>query len=63
MSCRLFEEEDHTRKYLLHRPGYPKQLFEYIFNYYVNGSQTNKKIPLAIDIGCGSGQATIGLSL
>ncbi|CAF2112949.1 unnamed protein product [Rotaria magnacalcarata] len=63
MSCRLFEEEDHTLKYRLHRPGYPKQLFERVFNYYADDSQTNEKIPLAIDIGCGSGQASIGLSL
>ncbi|CAF1293091.1 unnamed protein product [Rotaria sp. Silwood1] len=36
MSCRLFEEEEHTRKYRLHRPNYPKQLFEHIINYYFN---------------------------
>ena len=63
MSSRLFEEEEHTRKYCQHRPGYPKQLFEEINNYYYfNGNPTNKNIPLALDVGCGSGQATIGLS-
>ncbi|CAF3003075.1 unnamed protein product [Rotaria sp. Silwood2] len=62
MSCRLFEEEEHTRKYRLHRPKYSKQLFEYIINYYFNGNQTDKKIPLALDVGCGNGQATVGLS-
>ncbi|CAF1445862.1 unnamed protein product [Rotaria sordida] len=63
MSYRLFEEEEHTRKYRLHRPNYPKQLFEHIINYYFNGNQTNEKIPLALDVECGNGQATIGLSL
>ncbi|CAF4230510.1 unnamed protein product, partial [Rotaria sordida] len=63
MSYRLFEVEEHTRKYRLHRPNYPKQLFEHIINYYFNGNQTNEKIPLALDVGCGNGQATIGLSL
>jgi len=62
MSHQLFEEHEHTSKYRLHRPGYPKQLFEYIINYYFNGNQTNEKIPLALDVGCGSGQATIELS-
>jgi tRNA G46 methylase TrmB len=62
MSHQLFEEEEYTNKYRLHRPGYPKQLFEYIINYYFNDNQTNEKIPLALDVGCGSGQATIEIS-
>lgn len=62
MSHQLFEGEEHTSKYRLHRPGYPKQLFEYIVNYYFDGQQTNEKIPLALDVGCGSGQATNELS-
>ncbi len=62
MSHRLFEEEGHTSKYRLHRPGYPKQLFEYILNYYFNGNEINQKIPLALDVGCGSGQATVQIS-
>jgi hypothetical protein len=62
MSHQLFEEHEHTSKYRLHRPSYPKQLFEYIINYYFNGNETNEKIPLALDVACGSGQATIELS-
>ncbi|CAF0902034.1 unnamed protein product [Adineta steineri] len=62
MSCQLFEEQDHTNKYRLYRPGYPRQLFEYIINYYFNGNQTDAKIPFALDVGCGSGQATVELS-
>ncbi|UJR08507.1 hypothetical protein I4U23_012773 [Adineta vaga] len=62
MSHQLFEEQDHTSKYRLHRPGYPRQLFEYIINYYFHGKQINEQIPLALDVGCGNGQATIELS-
>ncbi|CAF0822441.1 unnamed protein product [Adineta ricciae] len=62
MSYQLFEEQDYTSKYRQHRPGYPKQLFEYIINYYFNGKRTNEQIPLALDVGCGNGQATIELS-
>ncbi len=62
MSEQLFEEKEHTSKYRLHRPGYSKQLFEHIINYYFDGNQTNEKIQLALDIGCGSGQATSELS-
>ncbi|CAF1394191.1 unnamed protein product [Adineta ricciae] len=62
MSYQLFEEQDYTSKYRQHRPGYPKQLFEYIINYYFDGKRTNEQIPLALDVGCGNGQATIELS-
>jgi len=62
MSHNLYEGEDHTAKYRLHRPNYPKQLFEHIIDYYFNGKITNEKIPAALDVGCGSGQATIDLS-
>lgn len=62
MSCRLFEEEDHVRDYKLHRPGYPPELFEHILNYYLNNNPTSKNISLALDVGCGSGQAAIELS-
>ncbi len=62
MSQDLFTGEDHTAKYRLHRPNYPKQLFEYIIDYYFDNTTTNEKIPLALDVGCGSGQATTDLS-
>lgn len=63
MSHDLFDDEEHTVKYRQHRPGYPKKLYEHIINYYFNGKITDEKIPLAIDVGCGSGQATVDLSL
>jgi tRNA G46 methylase TrmB len=63
MSHNLYDGEDHTTKYRLHRPSYPKQLFEHIIDYYFNGKITNEKIPVALDVGCGNGQATIDLSL
>jgi hypothetical protein len=63
MSHNLYDGEDHTTKYCLHRPGYPKKLFEYILNYYFNNKSINEKIPFALDVGCGNGQATVDLSL
>ena len=64
MSHQLFVGEDHTAKYRLYRPKYPKTLFDHIVNYYFNGKQnTTEKIPLALDVGCGSGQATVDISL
>lgn len=63
MSQFLFDDEEQTAKYRLHRPGYPKKLYDHINQYYFNGiRRENEKIPLAIDIGCGSGQATADLS-
>ncbi|CAF3912581.1 unnamed protein product [Rotaria sp. Silwood1] len=62
MSHHLYDGEDHTAKYRLHRPGYPKELFEHIIDYYFNSKITNEKIPLALDVGCGSDQATADLS-
>jgi tRNA G46 methylase TrmB len=62
MSHQLFAGEDHTAKYRVYRPTYPKELFEQIRNYYFDGKDTNEKIPLALDVGCGSGQATVDLS-
>jgi tRNA G46 methylase TrmB len=62
MSHQLFTSEDQTAKYRLHRPSYPKELFEHILNYYFDGKITNEKIPFALDVGCGSGQATVDLS-
>ena len=62
MTSQLFSGEDHTAKYRLHRPSYPKELFEHIIKYYFNGKNKNEKIPLALDVACGSGPATVDLS-
>jgi tRNA G46 methylase TrmB len=62
MSNHLYDGEDHTAKYRLHRPGYPQELYKHINDYYFNGKIANEKIPLALDVGCGSGQATVDLS-
>lgn len=63
MSHHLFDDEEYTVKYRLHRPGYPKKLYEHLMNYYFNQKITDEKIPFALDVGCGSGQATVDLSL
>lgn len=62
MSQHQFDDEEHTAKYRLHRPGYPQKLYEHIRDYYFNGQRTDEKIPLALDVGCGNGQATVDLS-
>lgn len=62
MSTQLFEEKEHTNKYRLHRPGYSKQVFDHIIEYYFNSKTTNENIPFALDVACGNGQATITLS-
>lgn len=63
MTDKLFSGKDHTTKYRVYRPSYPKELFEYIIDYYFHDKIKDKKIPLALDVGCGSGQATVDLSL
>ncbi|CAF3926216.1 unnamed protein product, partial [Rotaria sp. Silwood1] len=62
MSHHIFDDEEHTVKYRLHRSGYPKKVFEHIIDYYFNGKITDEKIPLTLDVGCGNGQATVDLS-
>lgn len=62
MSEKLFVDEDHTQKYRLYRPSYPSELYEYITKYYFNEQPSDEKIPLALDVACGSGQATVALS-
>ena len=62
MSDQLFQEAAHTAAYRLYRPRYPKQLYEFIKDYYYDGQETREKIPLALDVACGSGQATVELS-
>lgn len=62
MTSQLFANDDHTTKYRQHRPGYPQQLFDYIKNYYFTDQSIEQKIPLAVDIACGNGQATCQLS-
>lgn len=62
MSHHLFDDEEQTAKYRLHRPGYPKKLYEHLINYYFTNQIAEEKIPFALDVGCGSGQATVDLS-
>ncbi|KDR79330.1 hypothetical protein GALMADRAFT_1234371 [Galerina marginata CBS 339.88] len=48
--------------YSASRPTYPPQLFEYIFSFHRRGSKLNKaQWERAVDLGCGTGQATIHL--
>lgn len=58
-----------TTRYAASRPHYPQYLYELVFNYHQNGSLPNgrqvSKLPgrrdLAVDLGCGTGQATASL--
>ncbi|KAF8962067.1 S-adenosyl-L-methionine-dependent methyltransferase [Flammula alnicola] len=48
--------------YSASRPTYPSQLFEYIFDFHRRGSKLNKpQWERAVDVGCGTGQATAHL--
>ncbi|CAF1363809.1 unnamed protein product [Adineta ricciae] len=65
MNYPLFVESNHTTIYKACRPGYPKELYNRILQFYFDRTDTdeiNQKIPLAVDIACGSGQATVDLS-
>jgi tRNA G46 methylase TrmB len=62
MSYQPFGDEAIAAKYQLHRPRYPAELFERITAYYFDGNCSGRKIPLAVDIACGNGQATIDLA-
>lgn len=58
----LFTDENHTEKYRLYRPTYPDELFEHIRRFYFDGISAEGRIPLALDVACGSGQATVALT-
>ncbi|KAF8154457.1 S-adenosyl-L-methionine-dependent methyltransferase [Crassisporium funariophilum] len=45
--------------YSASRPRYPQQLFEYIFSFHRGGSKARWE--RAVDLGCGTGQATVEL--
>ncbi|CAF1147888.1 unnamed protein product [Rotaria sordida] len=67
MNYPLFVESDHTTKYKAFRRHYPRELYTKILEFYFNTTNLNlddsdKKIPCALDVGCGSGQATVDLS-
>ena len=62
MGHHLFDDEEYSTRYRLHRRGYPAQLFQHILDYYFDSKETKEKIPLALDVGCGNGQATTDLS-
>ncbi|CAF1458339.1 unnamed protein product [Didymodactylos carnosus] len=67
MNCPLFVESNHTANYKAFRLDYPQELYKKILEFYFNTTNINlndddKKIPLALDVACGSGQATVDLS-
>ncbi|CAF1035084.1 unnamed protein product [Rotaria sordida] len=69
MNYQLFNESDHTAIYKAYRTGYPQELYKKILEFYFNttnidfnNDDNDKKIPLALDVACGSGQATVDLS-
>ncbi|KAF8885376.1 S-adenosyl-L-methionine-dependent methyltransferase [Gymnopilus junonius] len=48
--------------YSASRPTYPPQLFEYIFSFHRRGSKLKEaQWQRAVDVGCGTGQATVRL--
>ncbi|KAF9531475.1 S-adenosyl-L-methionine-dependent methyltransferase [Crepidotus variabilis] len=47
--------------YSLSRPTYPAKLFDYIFSYHSQGSPGVTRWDRAVDLGCGTGQATMQL--
>jgi SAM-dependent methyltransferase len=48
--------------YSASRPNYPSELFEHIFSFHRRGSKLNKaQWQRAVDLGCGTGQATVQL--
>ncbi|KAI0700292.1 S-adenosyl-L-methionine-dependent methyltransferase [Cytidiella melzeri] len=49
-----------TAKYASIRPTYPRQLYDFIFKYHERGNKA--RWSTAIDLGCGTGQATTELS-
>ncbi|KAI0266337.1 S-adenosyl-L-methionine-dependent methyltransferase [Gloeopeniophorella convolvens] len=49
-----------TARYAAARPTYPKQLYEFIFNYHRRDATA--KLETALDLGCGTGQATVELT-
>ncbi|CAF1083097.1 unnamed protein product [Didymodactylos carnosus] len=63
MKYPLFSKNVHIANYRDYRPTYSAQLYDHIIQYYFNTSNpSQEKVPLALDIGCGSGQATVDLS-
>lgn len=60
MSKRYFEGNEHVKLYSKYRPSYPHDLIEKIINYLKE--KDNGPYELAIDVGCGSGQASWLLS-
>ncbi|KAH8110949.1 S-adenosyl-L-methionine-dependent methyltransferase [Phellopilus nigrolimitatus] len=59
-----------TAKYAAARPTYPRQLFDFVFRYHEQGSSSVRgrgestgkaRWDAAVDLGCGTGQATIEL--
>ena len=55
----LFTDKKHTEEYAKFRPTYPAELINAVFER-VNTKGVEKR--LIVDIGCGSGQATVQLA-
>lgn len=58
MSIRLFEDSGHTSEYAQYRPTYPDSLFDKIA---AHCGYNKSKLDIAVDVGCGNGQATLKL--
>lgn len=53
----LFKDAAHSQQYAKFRPKYPTELYETVVSYL-----QCKNTDLALDVGCGSGQATVPLA-
>ncbi len=62
MKYNLFSNAKHTNIYAAVRPTYPRELFDVIFGEYKKSNPQHFKIPLCLDVACGSGQATKDLA-
>ena len=60
-TTKLFTKASHADLYHRYRPTYPPSVLETILTYLKDGSQSTT-LKLAVDIGCGTGQATFPLA-
>ncbi|XP_065061553.1 putative methyltransferase DDB_G0268948 isoform X2 [Rhopilema esculentum] len=60
MSTRLFEESDHANVYKKFRPLHPQSMAEFIVSFCKRQVSLDRHelLPLAVDVGCGSGQSS-----
>ena len=60
-TTKLFTKASHADLYHRYRPTYPPSVLETILTYLKDGSQS-ENLKMAVDMGCGTGQATVPLA-